>query len=167
MRSARDIAVLVLLRLRPSEWQKTLALAAAIGVLGALATIAFRQGIFWAELVMFGRDEGLVRIAEGLQWWQRLLTPAAGGILAGLLLMWSKRLSAQRQGGDYMEAISLGSGDLPVRVSLVRALSSAATVATGGAIGREGPMVQLAALTGSLIGRWRQAPIPRRRLMVA
>lgn len=167
LRSLRDVAVLALLRLRPSEWQKTLLLAAVIGVLGALATIGFRQGVLWAELFMFGRNDGLVRIAQGLLWWQRLLAPAAGGLVAGLLLMWSRRLGAQRPGGDYMEAISLGSGDLPVRVSLVRALSSAATVATGGAIGREGPMVQLAALTGSLIGRWRAAPVPRRRLMVA
>jgi CIC family chloride channel protein len=66
-----------------------------------------------------------------------------------------------------MEAVSLGDGNLPVRNSIVRALSAAVTVASGGAIGREGPMVQLAALTGSLVGRWRQAPIPRRRLMVA
>ncbi len=66
-----------------------------------------------------------------------------------------------------MEAISLGDGDLPVRQSILRAISSAATVASGGAIGREGPMVQLAALTGSLMGRWRNAPVPRRRLMVA
>jgi CIC family chloride channel protein len=166
MRSLRDVAVLALLRLRPSEWQKTLAFAAVIGVLGALATIGFRQIVLLAEQLMFGHNEGLVRIALGLQWWERLAVPAVGGIVAGLLLMWSRRVG-QRPGGDYMEAISLGSGDLPVRISLLRAMSSAATVATGGAIGREGPMVQLAALTGSLMGRWRQAPIPRRRLMVA
>jgi CIC family chloride channel protein len=166
MRSLRDVAVLALLRLRPSEWQKTLAFAAVIGVLGALATIGFRQIVLLAEQLMFGHNEGLVRIAEGLEWWQRLAVPAVGGIVAGLLLMWSRRVG-QRPAGDYMEAISLGSGDLPVRISLLRAMSSAASVTTGGAIGREGPMVQLAALTGSLIGRWRQAPIPRRRLMVA
>jgi len=120
-----------------------------------------------AESVLFGRNDGLVHIAEGLVWWQRLAAPAAGGMLAGLLLTWSRRIHGARAGGDYMEAVSLGDGDLPVRVSIARALSSAATVATGGAIGREGPMVQLAALTGSLIGRWRAAPIPRRRLMVA
>jgi CIC family chloride channel protein len=66
-----------------------------------------------------------------------------------------------------MEAVALGDGDLPVKTSLARALSSISTVATGGAIGREGPMVQLAALMGSLIGRWGSAPISRRRLMVA
>jgi CIC family chloride channel protein len=167
MRHLRDAALLALLRLRPSEWQKTLAFAAVIGVMGALATVGFREAILLAEQLMFGRHDGLVRIAEGLSWWQRLAMPAAGGVVAGLLLMWSRHLGAAKPAGDYMEAISLGSGDLPVRVSVVRALSSAATVATGGAIGREGPMVQLAALTGSLIGRWRRAPVPRRQLMVA
>jgi chloride channel protein, CIC family len=167
MRSLREAALLVLLRLRPSEWQKTLVFAAVIGVLGALATIGFRQCVLLAEQLMFGRSDSLVRIAQGLAWWQRLAVPALGGVIAGLLLMWSRRVGSARAGGDYMEAISLGSGDLPVRVSLARALSSAATVATGGAIGREGPMVQLAALTGSLLGRWRNSPIPRRRLMVA
>ncbi len=166
MRSLRDVAVLALLRLRPSEWQKTLAFAGVIGVLGALATIGFREVLLGAEQFMFGHNEGLVRIAQGLAWWQRLAVPAIGGIVAGLLLMGSRRVG-QRPASEYMEAISLGNGDLPVRISLLRALSSAATVTTGGAIGREGPMVQLAALTGSLLGRWRKSPIPRRRLMVA
>ena len=166
MRSLRDVAALALLRLRPSEWQKTLAFAGVIGVLGALATIGFRALILLVERLMFGPNAGLVSIAQGLVWWQRLAVPAIGGVVAGLLLMASRRVG-QRPAGDYMEAISLGTGDLPLRISLLRAMSSAATVATGGAIGREGPMVQLAALTGSLLGRWRQAPIPRRRLMVA
>ncbi|MEO8655734.1 MAG: chloride channel protein, partial [Ramlibacter sp.] len=166
MRSLRDVAVLALLRLRPSEWQKTLVFAGVIGVLGALATIGFREVLLGAEQLMFGHNEGLVRIAQSLEWWQRLAVPAVGGVVAGLLLMLSRRVG-QRPASEYMEAISLGTGDLPVRISLLRALSSAATVTTGGAIGREGPMVQLAALTGSLLGRWRKAPIPRRRLMVA
>jgi CIC family chloride channel protein len=66
-----------------------------------------------------------------------------------------------------MEAIVIGNGNLGVRTSLLRALSSALTVASGGAIGREGSMVQLAALGGSLIGRWSRATMPRRRLLVA
>ncbi|CAN5686688.1 ClcB-like voltage-gated chloride channel protein [soil metagenome] len=167
MRSIGNLGVLAWVRLRPTDWQKTLAVAALIGVLGALATIGFRGVLAFAESLLFGRSDGLVHIAQGLPWWQRLAAPAAGGMVAGVLLAWSRRVGGERAGGDYMEAVSLGDGNLPVRESMVRALSSAATVATGGAIGREGPMVQLAALTGSLIGRWQRAPIPRRRLMVA
>lgn len=162
-----DLRVLVLQRLRPSEWQRTLLTAAVIGALGALATVAFRESLFVIERLLYGRSDGLVRIAAALPWWQRLLIPAAGGVLAGLVLVWARRAPTRGDPGDYMEAIALGSGDLGVRPSLLRALSSAATVASGGAIGREGPMVQLAALTGSLIGRWRDAPIPRRRLLLA
>jgi chloride channel protein, CIC family len=167
MRSPRDFGFLLLARLRPSLWQQTLALAAGIGVLGALATIGFRGGIALIERLVFGRGDSLVQIATGLAWWQRLIAPAVGGIIAGLLLQCAQRAGTGRTGGDYMEAVSLGDGQLPVRQSLLRALSSAATVSSGGAIGREGPMVQLAALCGSLVGAWQKAPIPRRRLLVA
>ncbi|HKB53820.1 MAG TPA: ClcB-like voltage-gated chloride channel protein [Ramlibacter sp.] len=167
MHSLLDLRVFFLQRLRPSEWQRTLLAAALIGALGALATVAFRESLFLIERLIYGRSDGLVRIAASLPWWERLLVPAAGGVLAGLVLAWARRTPTRGDPGDYMEAIALGSGDLGVRPSLLRALSSAATVASGGAIGREGPMVQLAALTGSLVGRWRHAPIPRRRLMLA
>ena len=163
----RNLRILALERARPTEWQRMLMLAGLIGVAGALLTMGFREGLFLAERVLFGRDDGLVRIAAGLPWWQRLMSPALGGVVAGLVLAWARRAPVPDSGGDYMEAIALGKGELGVRASCLRALSSAATVVSGGAIGREGPMVQLAALAGSLAGRWRQAPIPRRRLMVA
>jgi len=167
MRSLQNQALLLIDRLRPTEWQRTLVMAAVIGVLASAATIGFREGLFLIERLVFGRSDGLVRIAESLSWPARLAAPAVGGVIAGFLLAWSRRVSGQKPAGDYMEAIVLGDGDLPVRVSLIRALSSAASVASGGAIGREGPMVQLAALCGSLVGRWRRAPVPRRRLFVA
>lgn len=155
----------IIKRLQPLAWQRPLLAAAAIGGLGALCTIGFREGILLIERLAYGHSGSLVGIARSLPWWQRLLAPALGGIVAGLLLTFGRRYQAR--GGDYMEAVVLGNGDLSVRASLVRALSSAATVASGGAIGREGPMVQLAALTGALFGRWRALPVPRRRLYVA
>ena len=167
MPSLLDLRLLALRRLRASEWQATLLWAGLIGALGALATIGFREAILLLERLLYGRSDGLVHIAASLGPASRLLTPMAGGLVGGLILSFARRSPAAGKGGDYMEAIALGDGDLGVRGSCLRALSSAATVASGGAIGREGPMVQLAALTGSLIGRWRHAPIPRRRLMVA
>jgi CIC family chloride channel protein len=165
MSTSLDLRVLLLERLRPSESQRTLLWAALIGMLGALVTIGFREAVLGVEQLVYGRSDGLVRIAAGLVWWQRLITPMLGGLVAGVVLAWARRMP-EHTGGDYMEAIAVGSGDLGVRASCLKALSSAATVASGGAIGREGPMVQLAALAGSLVGRWRDTPIPRRRLMV-
>ncbi|MDY0748890.1 ClcB-like voltage-gated chloride channel protein [Paucibacter sp. R3-3] len=166
MRSFVDFRLLALRRLRATEWEGTLLWAALIGVLGALATIGFREGLLATERLLYGRSDGLVQIARGLPEWLRLLAPALGGLVAGAVLLAARRMPLA-QGGDYMEAIALGEGRLGLRWSCLRALSSAATVVSGGAIGREGPMVQLAALAGSLIGSWRAVPVPRRRLMVA
>ena len=146
---------------------QTLFVAALIGALAALATIGFREGIFFVERVVFGPNDGLVSVATSLVWWQRLVSPAIGGVIAGLILAYARRQPDFHAGGDYMEAAALGTGDLGVKPSLLRAISATATIASGGAIGREGPMVQLAALAGSLIGRWADMPVPRRRLFVA
>jgi len=162
-----NLRLLALERLRLLGWQNTLVMAAIVGTLGALCTIGFRELILLAERVVFGRSDGLVKIAASLLWWQRLIAPALGGVVAGLILYYARKQPEHESGGDYMEAIAIGDGDLGVRASVLRALSSLASVATGGAIGREGPMVQLASLAGSLMGRWRKMPIPRRRLLVA
>ena len=153
-------------RLRLSDQQAMLLLAALVGVLGACTTAGFRMLLLGCEKLLYGRTDGLVQAASHLLWWQRLCTPMLGGVLAGLLLMAARKLPGGN-GGDYMEAIVLGDGKISVRQSGLRALSSFASVVSGGAIGREGPMVQLAALSGSLVGLWRALPQPRRRLLVA
>ena len=167
MRQPIALALLWLGRFRPGDWQRTLAWAGVVGVTGALATLGFRAALAEIESLLYGTGGGLVRAAQSLPWWMRLLAPVVGGALAGTVLAIARRLPSRSPHGDYMEAIVLGRGELPVANSLWRALSSACTVASGGAIGREGPMVQLAALTGSLLGRWRTMAVARRRLLVA
>jgi CIC family chloride channel protein len=49
----------------------------------------------------------------------------------------------------------------------VRSASSLVSIGTGGSIGREGSMVQLAALASSLLGRVFRFPVERLRLLVA
>ncbi|MFI4927668.1 MAG: chloride channel protein, partial [Burkholderiales bacterium] len=155
MHKPLETAILLLERLRPTEWQRTLAWAACVGVTGALATLGFRAALTLTEHLLYGPVSGLVQAASGLLWWERLLVPCIGGLLAGLVLLLSQRFAKNAPHGDYMEAVVLGRGELHAGSSLLRALSSACSVVSGGAIGREGPMVQLAALTGSLLARWR------------
>ena len=166
MRKRLETALLLLQQLRPTDWQRTLAWAALVGATGALATLGFREGLVALEHSLYGTGAGLVEAAQRLAWWQRLLVPAIGGALAGIVLVIAAR-RARSPHGDYMEAVVLGRGELETGNSLLRALSSACSVVSGGAIGREGPMVQLAALTGSLLASWTKMPVPRRRLLVA
>jgi len=154
-------------KLRPSPWQETLAYAAVAGILGALAALLFRHGIEIVHYVLTGTGRGMVDSFRELEWWQRLAVPTVGGFAAGLVLLFGKRLHKGESSTDYMEAILIGSGELPVRASLVKSTAAMFSIASGGSIGREGPMVQLAAVAASWLGRWRRLSAPQLRLLVA
>jgi CIC family chloride channel protein len=154
-------------KLRPSPWQATLCWAAVAGVLGALSALAFRGGLELIHRLLTGNSEGIVDSFRELEWWQRLGIPAVGGLIAGLVLLFGKRLHPGESSTDYMEAILIGSGDIPVRSSLVKSTAAMFSIASGGSIGREGPLVQLAAVAASWLGRWRSMSAPQLRLLVA
>lgn len=155
------------LRPRVREIHAVLLLAALIGVLGALATVAFRMAIRGVGWAFTGHTGGLVAAAMSLPWWQRLAVPAIGGLLAGGVLQIGLRLVHGRTTTDYMEAVAVGDGVLGVRTSLVKSASSLLTIGSGGSIGREGSMVQLAALIGSITARLLPRTESRTRLLVA
>ena len=141
--------------------------AALVGFCGALSSVVFREGIRLLELVFTGQTQSLVSAAARLAWWHRLALPVVGGILAGVTLYWSGLTRVWSRAVDYMEAVRVGEGRIGFRLTLLNSLSSLFTISSGGSIGREGPMVQLAAMLGSRIGILMRAPTPRLRLMVA
>ena len=151
---------------RFSEDHSMLLWAVVVGLLGALATMAFRDSIRGVQWLLTGKTGSLVEIAKSLPWSVRLLLPAAGGVVAGAVLLLAKRW-ATGASSDYMEAVAIGDGRISVRQSLLRSLSSLATIATGGSIGREGSMVQLAAMAASYVGRITHFDPPRLRVLVA
>ena len=141
--------------------------AALVGICGALASVAFREGIRLLEVVFTGQALGLVHGASKLVWWHRALVPVIGGAISGwvLYILGSRFISLKV--ADYMEAILVGDGRISLRGTLLRSASSLLTIASGGSIGREGSMVQLSAMVGSRLGLLARAPVPRLRLMVA
>ncbi|GAB3446687.1 ClcB-like voltage-gated chloride channel protein [Massilia solisilvae] len=140
--------------------------AALAGLVGALATIAFRDGLAAMQWAISGHSGSFVEMAAALPWYLRVVLPAAGGIAAGLFLVLARRYRDSAV-PDYMEAIAAGSGAVSVPQTLLRSASSLCTIASGGSIGREGSMVQLAAMGASLIGRAARFDPERLRLLVA
>lgn len=154
-------------KLSPSPWQETLCWAAVAGVLGALSSLIFRGGVDLLHSLLTGAGGGMVASFRDLGWSQRLAVPAVGGLMAGLVLLFGKRLHRGQSSTDYMEAILIGSGEIPVRATLVKSTAAMFSIASGGSIGREGPLVQLAAVSASWLGRWRRFSAPQLRLLVA
>lgn len=152
---------------RLSDAHTMLIWSAIVGVGGAFATMAFREGIDLMQRLISGHSGSFVQMAKSLPWYLRFWMPAAGGFLAGCVLLLATRGDKEAAKTDYMESVALGNGVVPVRQSLWRSVSSLLTIGSGGSIGREGPMVQLAALAASLVGRFAHFDPPRLRLLVA
>jgi CIC family chloride channel protein len=141
--------------------------AALIGVCGAFTGVAFRAGVRLVQHLLTGSSAGLVETAELLPWWARIAVPTVGGVIAGTLLWAGQRVLRQTRRVDYMEAVAVGNGQLSSRAAMLQAASSFFSIGSGASIGREGPLVQMAATVASKIGQWTQAPVPRLRLLVA
>lgn len=154
-------------RLQLSDAHTMLAWSVVVGIGGALATIAFREGIALLQRIFLGETGSFTDIARHLSWPVRIAVPTLGGLLAGAVLLAAQRSGVRQAHSDYMEAVALGDGVVPVKASLWRSASSLLTIASGGSIGREGPMVQLAALVASLTGRFLHFDPARLRLLVA
>jgi chloride channel protein, CIC family len=153
--------------IHPTDLQITLAWAGLIGFGGALTSIGFRYATGFLHKLLTGSNEaGLVESFVALPWWGRLTVPAIGGLLAGLVLYLGMRWRGGVTTSDYMEAVVLGDGKISTRRSIIKCLSAAFTVASGGSIGREGPLVQLSSLVASIAGRLRGWSTPRLRLLV-
>lgn len=151
---------------RFSEVHLMLVYAVIVGVLGALSTIAFRDGLAIVQHLLGGRSGSFVEMARTLPWEFRVLLPTAGGVIAGTFLVLANRYTAGLK-SDYMEAVAVGDGHVSVRQTLLRSLSSFSSIVTGGSIGREGAMVQLAAMCASVVGRGVRFEQSRLRLLVA
>ncbi|MGF6524972.1 MULTISPECIES: chloride channel protein [Burkholderiales] len=145
--------------------------AAVTGALAAAAVLGFRWLTQWVEELATGQRGGLVEAALSLSPWHRALVCTLGGLLAGLVLQggtaWARRGPGGAANLDYIDAARAGRVDLNDRTTLTRTVSALLSVGTGASIGREGPMVQLAAWVSARLARLvATAPEQRNTLLV-
>jgi chloride channel protein, CIC family len=142
-------------------------IAGLIGLAGALLVLLFRLSFLDIRHLFAAKAAGMVDLAQDLPWWGRLVLPVAGGALAGVFLEYGLHWMPHTGSDDYLEAIRIGDGRLSIRHTLIKSLASLCSISTGASIVREGPMVQLAAMAGSALGRLLRLPPEKLRLLVA
>ncbi len=153
-------------RIRPSEEAFHLLLAGVVGALGGLVNLLFYYGIESSKWLFLHKLDDPVVVAEQMSYWARLLTPALGGLAAGLVLHWGGRIAKGQGSANLLEAVVAGDGRLPLRLGLVKSLSSLMSIGSGVSIGREGGITQLSATFASKLGQLMKWPPYRLRLMV-
>jgi CIC family chloride channel protein len=153
-------------KIRFSEETFHLVLAGGVGVIGGLVNLFFYYSNELVRHIFLRRPGDLVEVAERMSDWQRVLTPTLGGLCAGAVLYWGLRLVGPQASTNLLEVVVAGDGRLPLRSAIVKFISSLLTIGSGGSIGREGGIVQLAATVASKWGQWAKWHPYRLRLLV-
>jgi chloride channel protein, CIC family len=135
-----------------ANWLPWIALPAVLGSASALACVGVRL-FFWFLQWVFTQHMGpLPAAAATLSTGRRIAMPIVGAILATLVTWLAARLTPRLHFEDYVEAVRLRGGRIQFLSTAWRTLSSAFSVASGAAIGREGSMIQFATAVSSWVG---------------
>jgi CIC family chloride channel protein len=136
---------------------RLLALAGAlvVGLASGLACVGVRlfyRGLQW---IFVGHAGMLPEAAAALSGGRRMLTPVLGAVAATLVLWAVRRWAGASPFVEYVEAVRFEEGRVPFAATAWRTLSSAFSVASGAAIGREGSMIQFATAVSAWVGALR------------
>ena len=161
---------------------RLLALAALVGVVAGLGAIVFyvasRAMEHYALGVLVGyypepRPGGeatmswLPVVKHSFYPWLLLLIPTVGGLASGVLVF-TVAPEAEGHGTDsVVAAYHFQQGQIRPRVPLVKIIASSITLGTGGSGGREGPIAQIGAGFGSLLGNLLRLRAAERRVLMA
>jgi len=154
------------LSLKYTEHSYMVLVAIVLGVLGGLGAVGFRECIRIFQTVAWQTDNVTLDYLAGLPIWWKVLAPAAGGLIVGLIIV---RVAAETKGHgvpEVMEAVALHGGRIRPRVVFAKLLASGVCIASGGSVGREGPIVQIGSAIGSSLGQWFRVGERRLRTLV-
>ena len=144
-----------------------LAFAVSIGFLAAVGALLFRslieglQFLFWPEGLSF------VDQIQAAPWWQVLLIPFVGGLVAGPLIAFVIPEARGPGVPEVILSVTTRQSTIRHRVTSLKGLITGLLLATGASVGREGPIVQIGSSVGSSIAQFFNLNPEMRRLCLA
>jgi len=141
----------ILDRIRSNELVFGVILAIIVGVIAGFGAVVFRWLISTFQTLFFG---GGGTILSFLGQYYIILLPVVGGLIVGLLVHFGAHEAKGHGVPEVMEAVAVKGGRIRPRVAAIKSLASSICIGSGGSAGREGPIVQIGASSGSTIGQW-------------
>jgi H+/Cl- antiporter ClcA/predicted transcriptional regulator len=145
-------------------------MAAIVGVIGAFVAVA----LVWliggiTNLVYYQRAATtLVSPAANTLGPWAVLVPVVGGLAVGLMARYGSEKIRGHGIPEAMEAILVGRSRLSLKVAILKPLSSAIAIGTGGPFGAEGPIIMTGGAFGSLFAQaFHLSASERKTLLVA
>ncbi|MGP8199484.1 MAG: chloride channel protein [Limisphaerales bacterium] len=146
------------------------AMAVLIGGIGSLVACA----LLWliaaiTNLAFYQRLSASPAVPQGNQlgWWV-VLVSVAGAILIGLMARFGSEKIRGHGIPEALEAILLGRSRIDLKVALLKPLSAAISIGTGGPFGAEGPIIMTGGAFGSIFAQqFHLSSAERKTLLVA
>ncbi len=146
------------------------ALALPIGALGAVVA----KALLWliavftnAAFFLRWSSEPVTLQGHHFGWWG-VLVPALGGLVIGLMARYGSEKIRGHGIPEALEAILLGRSLINPKVAVLKPVSSAISIGTGGPFGAEGPIIMTGGAFGSLFAQFfHLTPAERKTLLVA
>lgn len=146
------------------------AMAVPIGAVSAFVAFALLWLIaVFTNLAFYHRLSDLPVVPPGdLPKWEIVLTPVVGALVIGLMARFGSEKIRGHGIPEALEAILLGRSRIQSKVAVLKPLSSAISIGTGGPFGAEGPIIMTGAALGSIFARQFQlSAAERKTLLVA
>jgi len=144
-------------------------LAGGIGmVAGGIAWILYKLIGLFTNLFFFHRfDTAFVspRMSH-LGWWV-IFIPVIGGLIVGFMAKYGSSKIKGHGIPEAMEAVMFNRSRIQPRVAILKPLSAAIAIGTGGPFGAEGPIIQTGGAVGSLIGQVFHTTASERKVLLA
>jgi chloride channel protein, CIC family len=147
-----------------------IAMAVFVGSCSALAAwvllraIALTTNLVWLQ-TFSARSLSLAGLKPGL--WM-VLAPALGGLVIGLMARFGSEKIRGHGIPEAIEAILIGGSRMQPKVAVLKPLSSAISIGTGGPFGAEGPIIMTGGAIGSLFAQcFSLSAAERKTLLVA
>ncbi|HEY5225260.1 MAG TPA: chloride channel protein, partial [Methylovirgula sp.] len=147
-----------------------LLMSIVVGSGGAFgAWILLRLIALVSNLLWFGKFSTVSTSLAGLHTtWLTILIPAAGGLIIGLMARFGSEKIRGHGIPEALEAILIGGSRMSPTVAILKPLSSAISIGTGGPFGAEGPIIMTGGAFGSLFAQFfHLTSVERKTLLVA
>ncbi len=146
------------------------AVAIAIGAVGALIAVALLYLIgFFTNLLYYGRlSIQFVSPAGNQLGYLAVGVPIIGGVIVGLMARYGSDRIRGHGIPEALEAILINKSRLEPKVTILKPVSTAVSIGSGGPFGAEGPIIMTGGSFGSVLGQLlRVTSSERRTLLVA
>ncbi|HEU4648431.1 MAG TPA: chloride channel protein [Gemmatimonadales bacterium] len=96
-----------------------------------------------------------------------VLVPIVGGLIVGAMARWGSPAVRGHGIPEAMERILYGESKISPRVMLLKPLSAAVSIGTGGPFGAEGPIIATGGALGSVLGQYLDITTDERKTLLA